>query len=338
MNISRHIVFRTAILAAAMVLLPASSLPAELGRVTGKSMLHLNTANLDRSLEFYRDILGMEMFHSTPGADGKNLSGVAGSKLRTAQLRVPGGDFQMELVEWSGATLHPQHLRIQDPGQVMLAFGVRDMKTKLEAAKKLGLKVISKNGEVETTGNTPAIMVADPTGFIVELNDVDHAKNPPANAPPGSITNVAIYITVEDLAQTVNFYNKVFGFNMKEPAAANPAPARVKQLFDQPAFTTFRTARGTFPGIQFPTINFQEFGGVDRKAVRHGVMDPGGPILPLTVTDFQAAIADVKATGGIIGQGTTSDTLVADARASWIRDPNGVLLRLGMPAPPRPAN
>jgi predicted enzyme related to lactoylglutathione lyase len=338
MNIPRRFVFRASVVAAAMALLPVSALPAELGRVTGKSMLHLNTTNLDRSVEFYRDILGMEMFHSTPFSDGKNLSGVAGSKLRTAQLRVPGGDFQMELVEWTGAPLNPQHLRIQDPGEVMLAFGVRGMKTKLEAAKKMGLKVISKNGEVEMTGNTPAIMVADPTGFIVELNDVEHAKNPPANALAGPITSVGIFITVEDLAQTVNFYNKVFGFNMKEPAAAKPAPARVKQLFDQPAFSTFRTARGTFPGIEFPTISFQEFGGVDREAVHHGVMDPGGPILPLTVTDFQAAIADVKATGGIIGQGTTSDTLAPDARASWIRDPNGMLLRLGMPAPPRPAN
>ncbi len=338
MNMSRRIAFHTFVLAAGMALLSVSPMRAESSRVTGKPMLHLNTTNLDQSLAFYRDILGMEMFHSTPLNDGKNLSGVAGSKLRTAQLRVPGGDFQMELVEWTGATLNPQHLRIQDPGQVMLAISVRDMKSKLDAAKKLGLKVISKGGEMETTGNTPAIMVADPTGFIVELNDVDHAKNPPANAPPGPITNVAIYITVEDLAKTVNLYNKVFGFNMKEPTAANPAPARVKQLFDQPAFTTFRTARGTFPGIQFPTINFQEFGGVDRKAVHHGVMDPGGPILPLTVTGFQAAIADVKATGGIIGQGTASDTLAPDARASWIRDPNGVLLRLAMPAPLPTAN
>lgn len=338
MNISRRIASRTSALAAAIVLLPVSLLQAELAHVTGKPMLHLNTTSLDQSLAFYRDILGMEMFHSTPLSDGKNLSGVAGSQLRTAQLRVPGGDFQMELVEWTGATLNPQHMRIQDPGEVMLAFGVRDMKAKLQAARKLGLKVISRGGEIETTGNTPAIMLADPTGFIVELNDVDHAKNPPANALPGPITNVSIYVTVQDLAKTVNFYNTVFGFDIKEPAAAKPAPARVKQLFDQPAFTTFRTARGTFPGIQFPMINFQEFGGVDRKAVHHGVMDPGGPILPLTVTDFQAAIADVKATGGIIGPGTTSDTLSPDARASWIRDPNGMLLRLAMPAAPRPAN
>src|ERR1700729_941510 len=108
MNISHRITFRTSVLAASMALLPLSLLHAELGRVTGKPMLHLNTTNLDQSLAFYRDILGMEMFHSTPLNDGKNLSGVPGSKLRTAQLRVPGGDFQMELVEWTGAALNPQ--------------------------------------------------------------------------------------------------------------------------------------------------------------------------------------------------------------------------------------
>jgi hypothetical protein len=76
---------------------------------------------------------------------------------------------------------------------------------------------------------------------------------------------------------------------------------------------------------------------VDRKPVHHGVMDPGGPILPLTVTDFSAAIDDVKASGGIIGPGATSATLAADARSSWIRDPNGMLIRLGLPPAPRPA-
>jgi predicted enzyme related to lactoylglutathione lyase len=336
MNIrSPRFAFRTSLLLAAMALLPVSSIHAQQARLTGRTMLHLNTTSLDQSLAFYRDILGMEMFNSTPFNDGKNLGGAPGANFKTAQLRVPGGDFQMEIIEWNGATLNPQHLRIQDPGQVMLAISVRDFKTKLEAAKKLGMKVITKNGEIETTGNLPAIMLADPTGFIVELNDVDGAKKPLTNPWPGSIANIGIYITVEDLAKTVSFYNHVFGFNMPEPASANPAPTRVKVLFNQPAFTTFRTARGTFPGIQFPMINFQEFGGVDRKPVHHGVMDPGGPILPLTVTDFPAAISDLKNNGGIVGQGATSETLAPDARSSWTRDPNGMLLRLAMVPPPR---
>jgi predicted enzyme related to lactoylglutathione lyase len=323
-------------LAALIALTPAAPVRAEQPRMTGTAMLHMNVSDLDKSIAFYRDVLGMEMFHSTQPSDGKALSGVEGSKLRTAQFRVTQGDFQMELVEWSGVPLNPQHLHIQDPGEVMLAIGVRDFKSKLEATKKLGLKVLSKNGEIETSGNQPAIMVADPTGFVVELNDVDGAKTPPANSWPGPISSVGIFITAGDLDKTVAFYNKVFGFGMAEPKAAGAATARVKQLFDT-GFTTFRTARGTFPGIHFPNITFQEFGGVDRKPVHHGVIDPGGPILPLTVTDFSAAIEDVKASGGIIGQGATSATLAADARASWIRDPNGMLIRLSLPPAPRPA-
>jgi predicted enzyme related to lactoylglutathione lyase len=64
-------------------------------------------------------------------------------------------------------------------------------------------------------------------------------------------------------------------------------------------------------------------------------MDPGGPILPLTVTDLPAAVAAVKANGGTIGLGTTSEALPLDARAVWVRDPNGWLLRLSAPAPAR---
>jgi catechol 2,3-dioxygenase-like lactoylglutathione lyase family enzyme len=323
---------------AALTLL-AISVPAyaQQPRVVGTSMLHLNTVSVDQSLAFYRDVLGMEMFNSTPFRDGANLGGAPGGKLKTAQLRVPGGDFQLELIEWTDTKLNPQHLRIQDPGEIMLAISVRDFKTKLEAAKKLGLKVITKNGEVETSGNQPAIMLADPTGFIVELNDLDGAKKPVENAWPGPIGNVGIFLTVEDLAKTVAFYNHVFGFSVPEPAAAKPSSPRHQTLFNQ-KFTTERSARGSFPaGMKFPPITFQEFGGVDRKTVHHGVMDPGGPILPLTVTDFPAAIADVKAYGGIIGFGDKSETLAADARASWIRDPNGFLFRLAMSAPPRTA-
>jgi catechol 2,3-dioxygenase-like lactoylglutathione lyase family enzyme len=298
--------FAKSALLAAMALLPLSPIHAQPAHVTGQPMLHLNTSDLDASLAFYRDLLGMEMFHSTPFSDGANLGGAPGAKFRTAQLRVPGGDFRMELIEWTGAKLNPQHRRIQDPGQVMLSIDVHDFPSKLEGVKRLGLKVMSKNGEVETTGNQPALMITDPTGFLVE-----------------------------DLAKTVAFYNNVFGFGMAEPPAAQPAPTRIKTQFDQPAFTTFRLVRnGTFPGIKFP-ITFQEFGGVERHPVHHGVMDPGGPILPLTVTDLPAAVAAVKANGGTIGLGTTSEALPLDARAVWVRDPNGWLLRLSAPAPAR---
>jgi catechol 2,3-dioxygenase-like lactoylglutathione lyase family enzyme len=320
---------------AVTALLSISPLFAQPAHVINQPMLHLNTTDLDASLAFYRDVIGMEEFNHSDFRDGANLGGAPGAKLRTAQLRVPEGHFQLELIEWTGADLHPQHLHIQDPGQIMLSIDVKDFAAKVAGVKKLGIKISSKGGETEMDGNEPQLMVYDPTGFLVEINDAEHQKKPMANPWPGAITGVRFYITVADLAQTAAFYKNVFGFEMPPVPPQGAAPYHFKYQFDEPAFTTARLIRNvTFPGQNFP-ITFQEFGGVARHAVHHGVMDPGGPIIPLTVTDFGAAIAAAKANGGIIGIGATSETLPPDARSSWVRDPNGVLLRLSAPAPAR---
>ena len=61
--------------------------------------------------------------------------------------------------------------------------------------------------------------------------------------------------------------------------------------------------------------------------------DPGGPIFTMTVQDFPDVIERIKANGGIVGQGETSEMLAPDARSSWVRDPNGLLMRVSMPPP-----
>ena len=306
------------------------------------SILHLNVASLKESLAFYHDVLGMELTAPlAPPRAGGALMPDPGAMLQTSIVKVPGGTFSMELVEWTGTALRPQHPRIQDPGQIMLAFNVRDMEAKIAGAKKLGLRVLTKDGVPYVTagrqgGQNIAIMIQDPSGFIVELTDI--TANPTANtaAPPGPITGVTVYLTVQDLAQTVNFYNRSFGFTMMAPAAAGPANDRIKGLFGDPSLATMRTARGTFPGSEF-TLNFQEFTGPDRKPVHHRVQDPGGPIFTMTVQDFPAVIDLVRANGGTIGDGDTSAALAPNATASWVRDPNGLLLRLSVPQPARGA-
>ncbi|MEQ1758014.1 MAG: VOC family protein [Vicinamibacterales bacterium] len=302
---------------------------------TGVGILHLNVANLDQSLAFYRDVVGMELTAPPNGPRaGTGLVNEPGAMLRTAVVKVPGGTFSMELIEWLGTPLRPVQPRIYDGGNVMLAMAVRDLDGKLAAAKRLGLKILTKDdvpftNEGRNGARNRAVMVRDADGFVVEFTD---SSVPTPNALPGPINNVTVFISVKDLAQTVEFYNKVFGFTMTAPSPANPANERMKALFfNQAPIASQRAARGTFPGSEFQ-VNFQEFSGpTDRKSATHRAQDPGGPILLVTVQGFPEVIAAIKANGGIVGEGATSARLAADARSTWARDPNGVLLRVSLP-------
>jgi catechol 2,3-dioxygenase-like lactoylglutathione lyase family enzyme len=312
---------------------PAEAPPAAGPGGLSVSILHLNVANLDRSLALYRDALGFEVT-TAPGAPRASAQLVSepGAMIRIARVKAPAGPFVLELVEWTGTPLRQQQARIQDPGATMLAINVSDIDAKLAAMRQHpGVTVLTAGGRPYVStgrgGENRAVMLRDENGFVIEL-----VQNAGAQGPAST---VAVYLTVTDLAQTVNFYNKVIGFSMMPPAAAQPTSERVQQLFDNRSLKTMRTARGTFPGSSF-VINFQEFGGLDRKSpLRHRVQDPGGPILTMTVNEFAAVMAAVKANGGIVGQGESSETLAADARAAWVRDPNGLLIRMSAPNPGR---
>lgn len=321
--------------AAAALCTLAATAHAQSPRSVGAGMLHLNVASLDQSLAFYRDVLGLEM-RNPPTAPRAAAALVAepGALLKTVVLRQPGGPFQMELVEWVGTPLRPQQQRIHDPGAVMLAMDVHRLDAMLAGAKKLGLRVLSDGGAPVAfdgpRGKTRTVMIRDADGFVVEL--VQGSVPAGVSGVPGGISEVSMYISVADLAQTVTFYTKAFGFDMAAPDAPRPTPERIQAFLGDRTLATMRTARGTFPGSDI-TLTFQEFGGPGRKAVKHRVQDPGGPIFPVTVQDFPAVVEQIRAHGGTIGVDETSAPLAPDARSSWIRDPNGVLIQISVPRP-----
>lgn len=322
---------RNRLIAATTLIAAATTAYAQGPRSVGAGMLHLNVASLDRSLAFYRDVLGLEM-RTPPTAPRAAAALVAepGALLKTVVLRLPGTSFQLELVEWTGTPLRPQRMRIQDPGAVMLTMDVRSLDAMLSGARKLGLRVLTEGGKPVAfdgpRGRTRTVMLRDADGFVVEMVE-SGSPSTAAGTGTGAVSEIAMYLTVADLEQTVTFYTRVFGFDMAPPGAARPTSERIQQFFGDRTLATMRTARGTFPGSDI-TFTFQEFGAPGRTAVRHRVQDPGGPIVPVTVQDFTAVIGQVQANGGTIGVDETSAPLAPDARSTWIRDPNGMLIQV----------
>jgi catechol 2,3-dioxygenase-like lactoylglutathione lyase family enzyme len=171
-------------------------------------------------------------------------------------------------------------------------------------------------------------MVRDGDGFVSYLSQ---ATEPNAAA----IRHEYTFIAVDDMVKTVAFYNGVFGMALDKPGDLNPTGARILGLVGNPALSRFRLTAGyAFPDTP-GKMRFQEFSGAAKNPVRHRVQDPGGPILTMSVDDFAGVMARVPQYGGTIGDGERSAPLAPDATVSWIRDPNGLLIRVAKAAPAR---
>lgn len=118
--------------------------------LTGIWHTGLHVSDLDRSIAFYRDVLGLELVHvqDQDNPYTRNLVGYPDARLRVAQLAVPGArpgisSHDVELVQY----LEPRGTR-QDParyhpGSAHLAFVVGDLRAEYERMVAAGVRFVS---------------------------------------------------------------------------------------------------------------------------------------------------------------------------------------------------
>src|SRR5439155_24344611 len=97
--------------------------------IQGAHHTSFTVANLDRSLAFFRDLLGLDVLFTREIGDayfGK-IVGLPGCRVKAALLRIPGSTHHLELFEYltpSGQGCQP---RPCDPGSCHLSFLVDDL-------------------------------------------------------------------------------------------------------------------------------------------------------------------------------------------------------------------
>src|SRR4030095_12963737 len=138
-------------------------------------------ADLDKSLAFYRDVIGL-----TPTAPPQAFSGnpiimklgnTPGAQSRFVALSVPGSAIGVELIDYKDINRNAAHPRFQDPGAANLILRVRDLDAVVERLKKSGGKILTVSGTPATIGNGGKVMfIQDLDGFVIELS---HAGAPP---------------------------------------------------------------------------------------------------------------------------------------------------------------
>jgi len=313
-----------AILASAMLWAQA---PA--GEIVGVGNFSHIVQNLDKSLEFYRDVLGLEVAVNQPFSPNlaiAKLGNTLGGQSRYAALQVPGSAIGVELIEYKDIERKPQHPHFYDPGAANMILRVRDLDSVFAKLQKFGATVLTAAGKPVTINNTlHVVFVQDPDGFVVELGQ----GTPPADSKVPESSNVfggAFELSVVNSEESVRFYNDLLGFSMKLGAEFNTNKLMAETAGAPGA--SFRQSRAMIPGTSV-SMTLIEFKDINRKPLKGRVQDPGTAILQLRVHDVAALTKKLKSAGvPVVTTGGEPVDVRPGLKISIVRDPNNLMLEL----------
>jgi len=138
----------------------------------------LSVSNLDRSLAFYRDLIGMKVVMEIDFADETlgQINGLTGCKARVVHLQL--GDTVLELFQYRQPEGRPiaQGRRQCDTGFIHICFRVTDIQRLHDDLETRGVKFFSPPREIR-----PGTFIAyfqGPDGEVCEMRQVPPQHDP----------------------------------------------------------------------------------------------------------------------------------------------------------------
>ena len=299
------------------------------GRILRPNAVLHSVADLERSLAFYRDAVGLTMEPSPGFPTGASpriaaALGAPGATIRAATLSIPGSDVRLTIVQFSGVAASPIRQRLQDPGSVKLIVRVRNIDAAFE-------RVRDRIARVYTEGRAPmkpegpaavntAVIMRDPDGYPLEFALQD---TPAISSAVPSTSNVvggwATFI-VGDIAASIEFYCTRLGF---EPAGAPRPLAPIVLALQGTPGAAGSMSGGVRPPGGVNTWRMYDFRNIDRTRLDGRLQDPGTPAVSFWVDNVAALVARLEAAGVAVASGPVS---IDGTSRAFVRDLNGLLL------------
>jgi glyoxylase I family protein len=147
-------------------------------RIIAADHTGITVSNLERSLAFWRDVLGFELSHRThqSGELASEITGVPGAEISLAVLKAPG--HKIELLEYLAPPDRKEHvdLRPCDVGAAHVALTVDNLDAVLSALAASGWKTAGQPQTLQTGPNAGkrVVYVRDPDGTTIEFMQPPH--------------------------------------------------------------------------------------------------------------------------------------------------------------------
>jgi glyoxylase I family protein len=141
-------------------------------RILATDHTGITVSNLERSLAFWRDVLGFELSHRAhqTGELAEEITGVPGAEISLAVLKAPG--HKIELLEYLAPKGRKRiDVRPCDVGSAHVALTVDNLDAVLEKISTAGWKAAGKPQTLTSGPNTGkrVIYVRDPDGTTIEF-------------------------------------------------------------------------------------------------------------------------------------------------------------------------
>jgi catechol 2,3-dioxygenase-like lactoylglutathione lyase family enzyme len=143
-------------------------------RIIAADHTGITVSNLERSLEFWQNVLGFEFSHRAHQTSemASEITGVTGAEIKLGVVKAPGG-HKIELLEYLAPPDRKQHvdLRPCDVGSVHVALAVDNLDAVLEKTAASGWKAAGKPQTLKTGPNAGkrVVYVRDPDGTTIEF-------------------------------------------------------------------------------------------------------------------------------------------------------------------------
>jgi len=325
-------------LALTVAALPAFAQTASVpGAVLGMESFAHVVQDLEKSIPFYRDVLGLEVaqplttFTTIPWVNA--VGDTPGAQIRIANFRFPGSPLIFELVEYKDIDRKPPvKPRYQDPGVTTLVLYVRDMDEMIAKIKKTNAKIITVGGKPSTSkfGNDTVsdLFIQDPDGFYIGLSL--HSPLPATAAPASSnVLGESLEFVVGDMDRTLRIYKDILGF-----AFPRSSPFIFMEAINEGGNTPgarIRTTNGPIPGRSDPifgALRYMEYKDINRTPLRTRLQDPGTTVVRLSVRDLAATVKDLQGADVSINTKGAEPVTMGSSHYLMFRDSNNMYVDL----------
>jgi glyoxylase I family protein len=143
-------------------------------RIISADHTGITVSNLERSLDFWQNVLGFEFSHRAHQTSemASEITGVPGAEIKLAVVKAPGG-HKIELLEYLAPPDRKKHvdLRPCDVGSVHVALTVDNLDAVLQKIAASGWKAAGKPQTLKSGPNVGkrVVYVRDPDGTTIEF-------------------------------------------------------------------------------------------------------------------------------------------------------------------------